>query len=286
MIRTRRRPVVLAAIFAGLALAGATQLPAGATVTGSAAAPEKTVTLPATPGKNVVTYAGHAPFANGSAGIGVGDPLGMCEPADDTFNDQHFIKVVVPAGMDDRYDTLIRFQIDWTFTGNEAAADMALHLFGPDGKLVASSDGSQASEGINITDKAPGVYNALVCAFQTGPTGQDYTGTVSAQTVAAGTFPAAKGVTPPSYRQYLAPSGVATSAGEPSIGNNWKTGNTLYTSNTKEYVGRLSDEDLSRIVDDRWDPPVTLAVRLVSVISDDLQHAGQAAYVRGVLERR
>lgn len=35
-----------------------------------------------------------------------------------------------------------------------------------------------------------------------------------------------------------------------------------------------------------WDPPLTLGVRLVSVISDDLQHAGQAAYVKGVLQRR
>ncbi len=34
-----------------------------------------------------------------------------------------------------------------------------------------------------------------------------------------------------------------------------------------------------------WDPPVTLAVRLVSVIADDLQHVGQAAYVRGLAER-
>jgi hypothetical protein len=27
-------------------------------------------------------------------------------------------------------------------------------------------------------------------------------------------------------------------------------------------------------------------VRLVSVIADDLQHVGQAAYVRGILQRR
>jgi len=39
-------------------------------------------------------------------------------------------------------------------------------------------------------------------------------------------------------------------------------------------------------VDRSWDPPVTLGVRLVSVISDDLQHAGQAAMVRGILQRR
>lgn len=51
------------------------------------------------------------------------------------------------------------------------------------------------------------------------------------------------------------------------------------------YLSALSDEDLGRIVDRRWDPPVTLAVRLVSVASDGLQHAGQAAFVRGVLSR-
>jgi hypothetical protein len=258
VIRTRRRPVALSVLAVGLALAAGAQLPAGATVSGSKTAPEKTVTLPATPGKSVVTYKGHAPFSNDSAGIAVDNPLSPCDPTKgDQFNDQHFIKVNVPAGMDDRYDTLIRFQIDWTFTGNEAAADMALHLFGPDGKLVASSDGSQASEGINITDKAPGVYDVLVCAFQTGPTGQDYTGTVSAQTIAAGTFPAAKGVAAPTYRQYLAPTGLATSAGEPSIGNNWKTGNTLFTSNTKEYVvkfGAGSSSTWTLVNDDVADP--------------------------------
>jgi hypothetical protein len=51
------------------------------------------------------------------------------------------------------------------------------------------------------------------------------------------------------------------------------------------YVGGLRAVDLDRIVDERWDPPVSLGVRLVSVIADDLEHVGQAAYVRGVAER-
>lgn len=55
---------------------------------------------------------------------------------------------------------------------------------------------------------------------------------------------------------------------------------------TLAYVRGLSDEDLDRIVDERWDPPVTLGVRLVSVIGDDVAHGGQAAYVRGILDRR
>ncbi len=52
---------------------------------------------------------------------------------------------------------------------------------------------------------------------------------------------------------------------------------------TTTFVAGLDDADLDRVVDENWDPPVTLGVRLVSVISDDLQHAGQAAYLKGLL---
>jgi uncharacterized damage-inducible protein DinB len=52
---------------------------------------------------------------------------------------------------------------------------------------------------------------------------------------------------------------------------------------TVDFLRTLSADDLDRIVDRRWDPPVTLGVRLVSVADDSLQHAGQAAYARGLL---
>jgi hypothetical protein len=52
---------------------------------------------------------------------------------------------------------------------------------------------------------------------------------------------------------------------------------------TVTYVGALGPEDLGRVVDERWDPPVTLGVRLVSIVNDDNQHIGQAAFVRGLL---
>ncbi|MGW3244053.1 mycothiol transferase [Streptomyces sp. NPDC001070] len=55
--------------------------------------------------------------------------------------------------------------------------------------------------------------------------------------------------------------------------------------NTLRYLRTLRETDFPRVVDTSWDPPVTLAVRLVSVVSDDLQHAGQAAYLRGCVER-
>jgi uncharacterized damage-inducible protein DinB len=52
---------------------------------------------------------------------------------------------------------------------------------------------------------------------------------------------------------------------------------------TAEFLAGLTDGDLDRVVDTRWDPPVTLGVRLVSVLGDDLQHLGQIGYVRGLL---
>jgi hypothetical protein len=53
---------------------------------------------------------------------------------------------------------------------------------------------------------------------------------------------------------------------------------------TLGYLADLTDEDLDRIVDRRWNPPVSLGVRLVSVVNDDSQHIGQAAYVRGLIK--
>lgn len=55
---------------------------------------------------------------------------------------------------------------------------------------------------------------------------------------------------------------------------------------TLEVVSALGPSDFGRIVDRRWVPPVTAAVRLVSVVNDITQHLGQAAYVRGLVERR
>lgn len=54
---------------------------------------------------------------------------------------------------------------------------------------------------------------------------------------------------------------------------------------TQRFLRTLTPEDLDAVVDENWDPPVTLGVRLVSVVNDDLQHAGQAAFARGLLPR-
>jgi hypothetical protein len=248
---TRARPRAL------LALAGTAAVLATVALTApspAAAAGPQALTVPSKPGKAAISWSATVPFANNTAGIAVDDPLGSCDPSNPELNSQHQIKVAFPKGLSSSYDTLVRFAIRWKddASGN-ATNDMAMHLFGPDGKLVASSDGSQASEAINVTDRRPGVYTVLVCMFQGLPVsstkllagqveqGTPYTGSVTAFTVTPARFAAAKGVTRPTYRQYTAPKGVAKNAGEPSIGNNWKSGNTLFTANTNEYVVRFDD---------------------------------------------
>ena len=58
------------------------------------------------------------------------------------------------------------------------------------------------------------------------------------------------------------------------------------SSRTATYLAGLTPDDLDLVVDDRWDPPVTLGVRLVSVVNEVNQHVGQADYLRGLLDRR
>jgi hypothetical protein len=58
---------------------------------------------------------------------------------------------------------------------------------------------------------------------------------------------------------------------------------TAVHAQTTAYLATVTPDDLDRVVDTRWDPPVTLGARLVSVVNDDSQHLGQAAYVRGLL---
>ena len=55
---------------------------------------------------------------------------------------------------------------------------------------------------------------------------------------------------------------------------------------TRDLLDRTAAADLDQIVDQHFNPPVTLGVRLVSIADDDIQHAGQAVYARGILDHR
>ena len=51
---------------------------------------------------------------------------------------------------------------------------------------------------------------------------------------------------------------------------------------SKTLLARMSPKDLDRVLDEpQFDPLPTVGVRLVSVVSDNTQHAGQIGYLRG-----
>jgi hypothetical protein len=215
------------------------------------AAGSSTLALSATPSKHVVTYQGTAPFNNGQTGLvygqlGLNDPSQACNLGGNAaLNDQYKITLNVAPNINPDYDTLVSFHIAWNPDLNPMLDDLALHVFGPDGTELGSSDGSQPSETVSLTDVKSGTYTALVCAFQSGPEGQAYTGTVTALTAAPPRTSVAKGVVAPTYHQFYAPKGTSTGAGEPSVGNNWKTGHTVFTSNTDEYDVAFNDKALT-----------------------------------------
>ena len=56
---------------------------------------------------------------------------------------------------------------------------------------------------------------------------------------------------------------------------------------TQEYLRTITPEDLDRVLNEpRWDPMPTVGVRLVSVMHDCSMHAGEMAYLKGMLESR
>jgi len=52
-----------------------------------------------------------------------------------------------------------------------------------------------------------------------------------------------------------------------------------------DYLPTVNSTELDRIVDTNYDPHVTAGIRLMSVVQDNTQHAGQARYIRGMIER-
>lgn len=220
-------------LLTGLALVGTWTV---GSVAGNAAPPEKTLRVPATVGSASVSYTGTMPVGTQEEGIGLGqlgmdDPLGFCDPKNPTRNDQHVIRFVVPK-ISPALDVTAIFKISWS-TPSGAAEDFKLVVIGPNGQSVGEADSSNSSETAVVTDVRNGNYTAIACPYNNvKPTA--YTGSVKV-VVSKPNVAKAKGVTAPTYHQYYAPKSINGGAGEPSIGNNWKTGNTLFQNGTQTF---------------------------------------------------
>lgn len=54
---------------------------------------------------------------------------------------------------------------------------------------------------------------------------------------------------------------------------------------TRNYLSGLDPDDLDRVIDTP-PPAATVGERLISVVNGNMQHVGQASYVRGLIEQR
>jgi hypothetical protein len=55
------------------------------------------------------------------------------------------------------------------------------------------------------------------------------------------------------------------------------------TTATTNYLKTIDANELNRILDESYDPKPTVGVRIVSVLADSLNHAGEASYIRGLV---
>jgi hypothetical protein len=58
------------------------------------------------------------------------------------------------------------------------------------------------------------------------------------------------------------------------------------TDRTNRYLASLTPAELDRELDESRQDPPTVAVRIVSIVADCHQHAGEASYIRGLLKAR
>ena len=232
----RPLPLRLALAGAGLCLAVG-----GAGVVGSAdaAGANQTITAPSQAGKST-TVSWNGTIPQGASVILVGDPLGFCVENDQKTGDRHTIEVKLPSSLPKGVDLTGVFSIDWD-SPNGGVEDEKMLVVDPHGKVVADSDtGGQSYEAAPVTKLENGIYTVIACPFQ-NPTPKPYIGKLTIHATAQhGSV--ATGVTKPVFGQYAAPQSNATNAGEPSIGVNWKSGATMFLSNTTTYRVAFNDK--------------------------------------------
>ena len=172
-----------------LALIG-TACALGALKVGASTPASTSLTVDGTPGTTSVTWHGQVDPANAH-------PTSTCNGPGTGIGDQHSVTITVPPTGYSGILTEFTFRIDWTPSGlthDNTSNDLILTVNRPGGTDPAdtkgpelgSSDSSQPFETVIASNLAPGTYQVLVCGY-TNTSLQDYTGTVTAKTVAAPT---------------------------------------------------------------------------------------------------
>src|SRR5438094_3535258 len=148
---------------------------AGAGASHASTPPSSSVTVPTSTGQALTdSWTGAIPPGTNATSD--------CSPFVDNsaLADQHSVTVNVPAGAYDTVQANFTFNISWP----DASNDEILTVVDPDGRVVGSSATGQPSETVRGTNLKAGTYKAIACGFLSGPAPQNYTGTLTIQTVA------------------------------------------------------------------------------------------------------
>ncbi|MGZ4633525.1 MAG: hypothetical protein ACXV2G_12765, partial [Actinomycetes bacterium] len=163
------------------------------------------------------------PFAVPNATGAAGSP--RCDTAA-TPCDDFKLSVATPAGYDASHS--LKVEVSWP----TSAADFDVYVLDANGNEVSSAASSSDPETL-LLPAVTANYTVRVVPY--APLGQSITGT--ATLVANPTDPAPSTAPAPGFRNYAAPETIkdAHNAGEPSIGNSWSTGSTMYQSYLSTY---------------------------------------------------
>lgn len=226
-------------------LATATLALAGSLISaaGHAATPASGVLSDSTP---VVRYLGRTQYLSNptaQTGIATGKSGAICD-SDATPCDDFVLDIDLP---DDYASThprgVITIRVEWP----TSADDFDIYATDMDGNSVGSSASSADPEVIQIP-AGQGSRQVKIRVVPFAVTGDQYFTTVSLGEQPAapepGTWPA------PTYTNYPAPAGMGDSAGEPSIGNNWNTGNTMYQAGFETL--RVAFDDMTSPATASW----------------------------------
>ena len=203
-------------VAAGLLLAAAL----GAGSADAATPSEGTLTDTSSP----ATWTG-GPFANDNASALLLSP----PECDATLNpcDDFTLHVSTPAGYGTDHTLVV--DVSWA----DPSADFDVYVLDAAGDVVGSAASTADPEKVTIPPTS-GDYTVRVVPYSA--TGQTYDASASLQSTAP---PSGSGGTGsgPAYDTFPAPSSFtdADNAGEPSIGDNWNTGTTMYQSSLSTY---------------------------------------------------
>jgi hypothetical protein len=182
------------------------------------------------PANPVLTWT-HGPFVVANPSDQVGAPTCTApQMCDDTS-----IAVSVPSGT--------AYSVTVSIAWNELpGTEFDPWVYNAQNNVVGSNISGSTPETVTFPATSG---NYLVRVDPWNPGGQTYTATVTLTKASVATLPpdaAAKStVAPPRYQNYAAPNGLGTTAGEPSIGVDWKTGNVMYVSDLQTLRVKFDD---------------------------------------------